>query len=109
MRVVELRDGFGLDRLRVAERPDPRPGPGRIVLRVRAASLNYRDLLMVEGRYDPRQPLPIDGLARQPLPHNGIPRQEFPGAAKPAPQALPTGFQRYTRGPIVTEVRSFSR
>jgi NADPH:quinone reductase-like Zn-dependent oxidoreductase len=56
---MELRDGFGLDRLRVGERPEPRPGTGQVVLRMRAASLNYRDLLMVRGHYDPQQPLPL--------------------------------------------------
>ncbi|HET9765833.1 MAG TPA: alcohol dehydrogenase catalytic domain-containing protein, partial [Thermoanaerobaculia bacterium] len=30
-----------------------------MLLRMRAASLNYRDLMMVEGRYNPRQPLPL--------------------------------------------------
>ena len=59
MKVIELRDGFGTENLRPAERPDPEPGPGQVLLGMRAASLNYRDLLMVTGRYDPRQPLPL--------------------------------------------------
>ncbi len=59
MRAVEIRGAFGLDRLRVGERPDPKPGPGEVVVRLRAASLNYRDLLMVRGHYNPRQPLPL--------------------------------------------------
>jgi NADPH:quinone reductase-like Zn-dependent oxidoreductase len=33
----------------LTERPDPVPGPGQIVLKLRALSLNYRDLLVVEG------------------------------------------------------------
>jgi len=59
MKVIEIRDGFGLDRLTVAERPEPRPGPGQVLLRMRAASLNYRDLLTVRGQYNPKQPLPL--------------------------------------------------
>jgi len=51
--------GFGLDRLRLVDRPLPDPGPGQIRVRLRAASLNFRDLLMIRGRYDPRQPLPL--------------------------------------------------
>lgn len=59
MKVLEIRGGFGLDHLVVAERPEPEPGPGEVLLRMRAASINYRDLLMVLGRYNPRQPLPL--------------------------------------------------
>jgi NADPH:quinone reductase-like Zn-dependent oxidoreductase len=58
MRALVLRDGFGVDRLTIEERPEPAPGPGEARVRVRAASLNYRDLLMVRGDYDPRLPLP---------------------------------------------------
>jgi NADPH:quinone reductase-like Zn-dependent oxidoreductase len=59
MKAVEIRGAFGLDHLTLAERPDPRPGPGQVLLAMRAASLNYRDLLMVQGAYNPRQPLPL--------------------------------------------------
>jgi NADPH:quinone reductase-like Zn-dependent oxidoreductase len=60
MRAAEISsEGFGLDRLRTVTRPDPTPGPGEVLLRMRAASLNYRDLLMVRGQYNPRQPLPL--------------------------------------------------
>jgi len=48
MRVWELGE-WGIDRLRLIERPSPQPGPGEVVVRMRAASLNYRDLLTVEG------------------------------------------------------------
>ncbi|HEY0514459.1 MAG TPA: NAD(P)-dependent alcohol dehydrogenase [Thermoanaerobaculia bacterium] len=59
MRAIEIRGAFGLDNLAVVERPDPRPGPGQILVRLRAASLNYRDLLTVEGKYNPKQKLPL--------------------------------------------------
>ncbi|MFP5285789.1 MAG: zinc-dependent alcohol dehydrogenase family protein [Thermoanaerobaculia bacterium] len=59
MRAVEIRGGFGLDNLALVERPDPSPGPGQVVVRMRAASLNYRDLLTVQGKYNPRQSLPL--------------------------------------------------
>jgi NADPH:quinone reductase-like Zn-dependent oxidoreductase len=55
--------GFALERLALVERPDPVPGPGQVVVGVRAASLNYRDLMMVQGRYNPRQPLPLIPLS----------------------------------------------
>ena len=58
LRVIEIRGGFGLDQLAVVERPDPIPGPGQVLLRMRAASLNYRDLMVVRGQYNPKMPLP---------------------------------------------------
>jgi len=59
MRVYEIQDSFGMDHLRPAERDDPVPGSGQVALRMRAASLNYRDLMTVRGHYNPRQPLPL--------------------------------------------------
>jgi NADPH:quinone reductase-like Zn-dependent oxidoreductase len=67
MRRCELQDSFGLDHLRLVEAEEPSLGPGEVRLRVRACCLNYRDLLMVRGHYDPRLPLPLvplsDGVA----------------------------------------------
>jgi len=59
MRALQLIDGLGLDNLRVVELPDPTPGPGEVLVRMRAVSLNYRDLLMIEGVYGPTTPLPL--------------------------------------------------
>lgn len=59
MRAFVIDGSFGLDQLRLVERERPTPGPGQVLLRVKAVSLNYRDLLMVTGGYDPRQPLPL--------------------------------------------------
>jgi NADPH:quinone reductase-like Zn-dependent oxidoreductase len=58
VRAYVLQNAFGLDSLTLTERPEPSPGPGQVVVRVRAVSLNYRDLLVVQGKYDPRMPLP---------------------------------------------------
>lgn len=68
MRALEVRGAWGLDHLTVGEREDPHPGPGQVVVAVAAAALNYRDLLMVQGKYNPKQPLPLipgsDGAGR---------------------------------------------
>lgn len=59
MRTYTLSESFGLENLRVSERDPIRPGPGQVLLRIKAVSLNYRDLLMITGNYDPRQTLPL--------------------------------------------------
>jgi NADPH:quinone reductase-like Zn-dependent oxidoreductase len=59
MKALEVRGSFGMDSLVLADRPEPTPGPGQVLVRVRAASLNYRDFRMVQGLYNPRQPLPL--------------------------------------------------
>ncbi|EFO80961.1 Alcohol dehydrogenase zinc-binding domain protein [Oscillochloris trichoides DG-6] len=51
MRVFQLEGGWSADHLVIAERPMPEPGPGQIVLRMRAASLNYRDTVVIQRGY----------------------------------------------------------
>jgi NADPH:quinone reductase-like Zn-dependent oxidoreductase len=57
MRVWQI-SSFGIDSLEFIERTTPAPGPGEVLVRVRAVSLNFRDLLMVKGIYNPKMKLP---------------------------------------------------
>ena len=50
MRAVVLESAYGLENLMLVERPDPVPGPGQIVVDIKAATLNYRDLATVTAR-----------------------------------------------------------
>lgn len=59
MKAYEIRDGFGVDALALTDRPDPVPGPGQVVVKNRAVSLNFRDLLLVKGDYSRKLPLPL--------------------------------------------------
>lgn len=59
MNCYEIQEAFGLENLNQTDRPDPTPGPGEVLVKVKAVSINYRDLLMVRGHYNPRQPLPL--------------------------------------------------
>jgi NADPH:quinone reductase-like Zn-dependent oxidoreductase len=53
----------GIDNLSIGEAPEPAPGPGEALVRVRAVSLNYRDLLVVRGEYGRNVALPIVPLS----------------------------------------------
>ena len=43
----------------VRQVPRPRPGPGQVLIRVRAASVNFPDLLQTEGKYQHKPELPF--------------------------------------------------
>lgn len=54
MRAITVRGGKGgADALELGEVPVPRPGPGQVLIRVRAAGVNRPDILQREGRYPP--------------------------------------------------------
>ena len=49
MKVAALKKPGGLDNIVIEERDDPTPGPGEILVRVRATSLNFHDFAVVSG------------------------------------------------------------
>lgn len=105
MKAVVIDGAFGVENVKVVEHPDPEPGPGQVVLRMKAASLNYRDLLMVRGQYDPRQTLPIvplsDGVGVVEAVGPGVDRVEV-GA-----RVCPIFAQRWISGrPTRSRIRS---
>ena len=57
MRAYQVRQ-FGLDHLEQAELPMLQIAPGMVLIKVRAVSLNYRDLMVVKGLYNPKMALP---------------------------------------------------
>ncbi len=57
MKLFELQ-AFGIEHLKRAERPAPEPDADEVMIRIRAVSLNYRDLLLVQGKYNPRLNFP---------------------------------------------------
>ncbi|MGF1583567.1 MAG: NAD(P)-dependent alcohol dehydrogenase [Gemmataceae bacterium] len=59
MRAIELQKEWGIDSLTIVDRPELRPGHGQVLVKVKACSLNYRDLLVVKGLYNPRLQLPF--------------------------------------------------
>ena len=53
MKAVQIREPGGPDVLEVTERPDPVPGPGELLVSVRAAGVNRPDCLQRQGAYPP--------------------------------------------------------
>lgn len=49
----------GPDTLQLTELPDPVPGPGELLVRVRAAAVNYPDVLIIEDKYQFKPPRPF--------------------------------------------------
>lgn len=67
MKVYEIQQ-FGIENLALVEREPPEPKSNEVLVKFRAASLNYRDLMMVKGIYNPKLKLPLipfsDGAGR---------------------------------------------
>jgi len=58
MRAYRLHEFKGPDGWKLDDLPSPSPGCGEVLVRVRAASINYRDLMVSRGVYNPKMKLP---------------------------------------------------
>jgi len=89
---------FGIDSLEFVERPTPAPGPGEVLVGVRAISLNYRDLMVVKGQYNPRMKLPripcSDCSGEVVAVGTGV------GTWKPGDRVMAIFMQNWLEGPI---------
>ena len=59
MKALLSREPGGPETLRVEDVPDPVPGPGELLVRVRACSINYPDVLIIEDKYQLKPPRPF--------------------------------------------------
>lgn len=62
MKAFEIRE-FGIDELALVEQEMPAVKPDEVLVRLRAASLNYRDVMVAAGTYNPRMKLPAVPLS----------------------------------------------
>ncbi len=62
MKAYEIQ-AFGIENIKLVDREQPKPGPGQIVLKMKAWSLNFRDLMMVRGHYNPKLKMPAVPLS----------------------------------------------
>lgn len=58
MKAYEIQE-FGIDNLALTEREEPAPQANEVKVKFHATSLNYRDLMMVKGAYNPRLKRPL--------------------------------------------------
>jgi NADPH:quinone reductase-like Zn-dependent oxidoreductase len=59
MRALLSHEPGGPDTLQLSDLPDPAVGPGELLVRVRAAAINYPDVLIIEDKYQMRPPRPF--------------------------------------------------
>lgn len=106
MKAYAIEQGVtGLQALRAVELADPKPEPTQILLRIRATSLNYRDILILNGRYgsgqSKRDTIPLsDGAGEVVAVGKNVTR------FKPGDRAAGTFFQNWVDGlPTASELR----
>ena len=63
MKAYELQGPGGVDEMKLVEKAVPVPGPGQVLVKLKAATINYRDLLTVKGGYGSRQKFPLVPLS----------------------------------------------
>lgn len=99
MKVMQIEGEWSADHIRRAERPEPKPGRGEVLLKMEAASLNFRDTVLVRrgyGRWSGELPLvPVsDGAGRVVQVGDGVTR------VKVGDLVCPVFCQGWLSGPI---------
>lgn len=103
MQCYELQATTGFEALKLAERETPRPAPHQVVVRVRAASFNYRDVMIAGGGYAGRAKLPLIPLS------DGAGDVVETGSAvtrvKKGDRVCGIFFQRWVTGPVRPDIQ----
>lgn len=104
MKSFEIQE-FGIDKLALVDRETPRPAHGlahgEVLVRMTAASLNYRDLMVVKGAYNPRLKCPMVPLSDG----TGIVEETGPGVTRfqKGDRVTPIFMQGWIDGPPTKE------
>jgi NADPH:quinone reductase-like Zn-dependent oxidoreductase len=100
MRAYEIQK-FGLDGLVQVDRAQPEAGAGQVLLKMKAVSLNYRDVLTVAGKYNPRMSLPqiplSDGVGEVVAVGEGVTR------VKVGDRVANTFFEKWVAGELTEQ------
>ena len=101
MQAYLLTAANGAESLKLKSLDEPQPSPGQVLVRVRATSLNYRDLMVATGRYGAGMPLPLiplsDGAGEIVALGAGVTRW------KVGDRVAGTFFQNWQAGPLRRE------
>jgi NADPH:quinone reductase-like Zn-dependent oxidoreductase len=100
MKCFEVQE-FGIDNLALVDRQTPRPGPGEVLVRLTAASLNYRDYMLVQGTYNPKLQRPMVPLSDG----AGVVEETGPGVTrfKKGDRVAACFMQTWIDGPVTRE------
>lgn len=100
MKSFEIQE-FGIENLALVERQRPSPGAGDVLVRMTAASLNYRDYMVVKGLYNPRLKRPMVPLSDG----AGVVEEIGPGVTrfKAGDRIAACFMQKWIDGPITRE------
>jgi len=89
---------FGVDSLEFVDLREPSPGRGEVLVKIHAVSVNYRDLLMIKGFYNPKMQLPrvpcSDGAGEVLAVGEGV------SLWKPGDRACGIFMQNWLEGPL---------
>lgn len=100
MKAYEIQE-FGIDNLILVDREKPTPKEAEVLVKFHAASLNYRDLMMVKGWYNPKLKTPLiplsDGACEV------VEIGEKVSKFKVGDRVMPTFMQGWQDGPIAFE------
>jgi NADPH:quinone reductase-like Zn-dependent oxidoreductase len=96
MKAYELQPREGLDALTLVDRPSPKPKSGEVRVRVRAVSLNFRDLVIARGAKSRKAPIvPVsDGAGEVQAVGDGV------TSFKPGDRVVASFFPTWLDGPL---------
>ncbi len=100
MKQFEIRE-FGVDQLALVEQDRPTPAFDQVLVRMTAASLNFRDLLVIAGKYNPKLKRPMIPLSDG----AGVVEEIGPNVTRfrPGDRVAACFMQKWLDGPITRE------
>ena len=106
MKAWQIRGEYGIDKLQRVELPEPKAGDGQVIVAMRAASLNFRDLATIRGFPGAKAPAALvpfsDGAGVVHAVGNGV------SGLAVGDRVAPTFFQSWKDGPVSAEARSLA-